>query len=344
MHHLETIIRYIRPPWWSLKASIHIDVNKETAEAHHLQTTQQWYNSSAHFYMDGSGINDGIGAAMYCHTDQAVQQWYVGKSSESMVYTRELEAIHMAIIHAKDLTQTESLIFSDSQPAMKSLAKPKCQSGQAIIERILDKIDMIYLTTLTYNMQLEWVPGHIGIKGNEKADQAAKSAAIEKINPVSRPTILKSARANEIHQAIEWEHQKQWINGKETAKHLRNIMKQNMTKWKPKRMKPSSQIYGNLNKQKHIAWITWLRMGHSSLNGYLERFNITDDTTCPGCGDAKETVHHFLMVCRKYERLRDRMRKEVGIGGMKMEKLLGDHRRIKHTAEFIESTERFEFW
>jgi hypothetical protein len=37
------------------------------------------------------------------------------------------------------------------------------------------------------------------------------------------------------------------------------------------------------------------------------------------------------------------MRKEVGIGGMKMEILLGDYRRIKHTAEFVEDTGRFEF-
>lgn len=94
----------------------------------------------------------------------------------------------------------------------------------------------------------------------------------------------------------------------------------------------------------HIAWIARLRTGHSSLNGYLERLNITDDATCPGCGGAKETVHHFLMVCQKYARLRDRMRKEAGIGeGMKMEILLGDYRRIKHTAEFIEGTGRFDF-
>src|SRR5579859_2401791 len=134
---------------------------------------------------------------MYCHTDQHVEQWYLGKSSESMVYARELEAIHMAVTHAKDLTQTESRIFSDSQPAMRSVAKPKRQSGQAIIERILDEIDALYLTTPSYAMQLEWVPGHIGIEGNEKADQTAKSAAIEKINLAPKLATLKSARANE---------------------------------------------------------------------------------------------------------------------------------------------------
>ena len=40
---------------------------------------------------------------------------------------------------------------------------------------------------------------------------------------------------------------------------------------------------------------------------------------------------------------RDRMRKMVGVRGMKMEKLLGDSRRIQYTVEFIESTGRFDF-
>jgi len=108
-------------------------------------------------------------------------------------------------------------------------------------------------------------------------------------------------------------------------------------------MKPSSQIYKNLNKRIYIAWIAWLRTGHNSLNGYLKRFNIIDDAKCPGCGITDETVHRFLMVCPQHERLRDRMRKKVGVGGMKLEKLLGDSRRKKDTVDFIESTERFDF-
>jgi ribonuclease HI len=344
MHHLETIKPYIRPPWWSLKATIHIDANKKIAEAHHLQTTSQLNDTTVHIYTDGSGINERIGAAMHCRTDQYVEQRYLGKNSESMVYAGELEAIHMAVTHAKDLKHMESRIFSDSQAAMISLAKPKRQSGQEIIKRILDVIDALYSTTPPHALQLEWVPGHVGIEGNEKADQAAKRAAIEKINPAMPQTILKSARANEIHQAIEREKQKQWMNGKGTAKHLRNMTKQNTTKQNlTKRMKQSSQIYEKLSKRKHIAWIAWLRTGHCPLNNYLERINRINDATCIGCGDAKETVQHFLLVCQKYERLRDGMRKKVGVGGMKMEKLLGDPRRIKATVEFIESTERFDF-
>ena len=82
---------------------------------------------------------------------------------------------------------------------MKSLAKPKRQSGQEIIKRILDEIDALYLAIPSYALQLAWALRHVRIEGNERADQAAKSVATEKINPMTSPMILKLAQANEIH-------------------------------------------------------------------------------------------------------------------------------------------------
>jgi hypothetical protein len=67
-----------------------------------------------------------------------------------------------------------------------------------------------------------------------------------------------------------------------------------------------------------------------------------DNMICQ-CRNARETGYHFLIVCQNHEKLRDKIRKEVGETGMKMEILLGDYRRIKHTVEFIEGTGRFDF-
>jgi hypothetical protein len=65
---------------------------------------------------------------MYSPTERYTQQRYLGTSSESMVYAGELEAILMAVTYARDLTRMpslippKSLIFTDSQAAMRSLA------------------------------------------------------------------------------------------------------------------------------------------------------------------------------------------------------------------------------
>jgi hypothetical protein len=61
---------------------------------------------------------------------------------------------------------------------------------------------------------------------------------------------------------------------------------------------------------------------------------ISDDATCEW-GDAKETVTQFLLKCPKFDRLSDRMRQQ-----MRMEKLLGNARRMQETIEFIAKTRR----
>jgi hypothetical protein len=189
---------------------------------------------------------------------------------------------------------------------------------------------------LSYKLQLQRVPGHVGIEGNEKADQAAKEAATD-LQEGSWQTNLKSARSNAIYQAIKQQWQKEWENDRETARSLRHMTKSSNTK-------PPSHIYDKLgNKRKHIAWIAQLRTGHCSLNQYLARFKIVDDATCPECNETTETVKHFLLVCPKYERARDRMRRKVGFGGMRVDKLLGDARRIEATVEFIKVSGRLNF-
>src|SRR6266496_6520521 len=101
-----------------------------------------------------------------------------------------------------------------------------------------------------------------------------------------------------------------------------------------------NQTLSKHQKSKTYSMYSETRMGHCSLNKYLHRFHITDDSTCE-CGEGEETVEHYLLRCEKYDRQRDRLRRKVGIEGMRTEKLLGDLKLIQHTIKYIEETERF---
>ena len=102
------------------------------------------------------------------------------------------------------------------------------------------------------------------------------------------------------------------------------------------------KLYGAIPTRQEAAWIIRLRTGHCSLNQYLHRFNIEDDPKC-SCRDAIETVAHYLLRCGNYDKEREKLRKEVGIGSMRVEKLLGYPKLIKHTLEYIKNTGRFTF-
>jgi len=60
------------------------------------------------------------------------------------------------------------------------------------------------------------------------------------------------------------------------------------------------------------------------------------------CGYEKETVEHFLTECPSFWEERRELRKKVGEGRMRIATLLGEHKAIGATMEFIMKTKRFK--
>jgi hypothetical protein len=56
-----------------------------------------------------------------------------------------------------------------------------------------------------------------------------------------------------------------------------------------------------------------------------------------------ETVAHYLLVCNIYETDRETLYEEVGVQGMKAEKLLGYPKFVTFTLEYAIATGRFDF-
>lgn len=148
----------------------------------------------------------------------------MGRDTEFNVYALELEAIHMAVTQLKSLGQyyNKCRIFVDTQEALKVIQKPNRQSGKSFINAILNTLGAVYEQYPQFIVHLEWIPGHGDIEGNEKADQVAKQAAIQLLNGevVGK---LKAARSKAIYQAIKYQWQNKWVNGREDSCQLRNM-------------------------------------------------------------------------------------------------------------------------
>jgi hypothetical protein len=68
-------------------------------------------------------------------------------------------------------------------------------------------------------------------------------------------------------------------------------------------------LYNGFNRAE-AAILAQLRTGMSRLNGYLYRINAAETDLCT-CGQAKETVEHFLFRCSQWDQYRDILRKQT---------------------------------
>jgi ribonuclease HI len=336
---IETIKPHPFPPWWSPPFTIEVEGNKKTAKAKHDATQHEEH--TLRIYTDGSGIDGHVGAAAFCPNTMQTESQYLGSEEEHNVYTAETTAFELAanIANTSPPAFTKCVIYADSQAAIKGISNPNKQSGQGVLISAINKIELL-VNTRNMRTEIKWIPGHKDITGNETADKAAKQAAKSKGEdptiPKSTHKSLKSARSVLIKRAITHDWSASWKSRTHDAKQLRRITnKPNVT--------CGIKLYKAINTRHQAAQLARLRTGHCSLNQFLHRFGFEDSPMCECGNDAIENVQHYLLHCPRYERQRAKLAKEVGIGGMWIEKLLGYPEMIQSTLEYIKETRRFTF-
>ena len=343
---IESIEPFIRPPWWSSPIVTNILSQKSLAHAHHdsiIPHQQQLAkDATTHIYTDGSNINGKVGAAAFNATLNETTTTHLGSNQYFNIFAAELEGINLGLQQWNRIKRKfpHCHIFTDSQAACIAVSHPYRQSGQSRIKEILDQLDRILQNHLYRQLQITWIPGHYNIVGNEQADKAAKAVAQ---NPHVHPQFsnkpathypLKSSLKQSICSNISAKWTTHWFETQTaTALHLRRIRRDTKVTNGPK-------LYYGYSRS-ITAKLAQLRTGHCRLNSYLHRFNIVDSAECE-CGEGKETPEHFLLVCKRYKEDRKTLRKKVGFEGMNTRCLLGDRKAIKHTMEYIKSTERLD--
>jgi hypothetical protein len=102
--------------------------------------------------------------------------WNLGQECE--VYNTKLFTIYkaLAIGLQRSMVSTIDLwIFSDSQAALKGLKSGQNRANQNLYQKIYKTAEAIKSKGIITHIY--WVPGHLGIYSNKKADQAVKHGA-----------------------------------------------------------------------------------------------------------------------------------------------------------------------
>ena len=93
------------------------------------------------------------------------------------IFTAELLAILMALQHINEMSNPPFaiVICSDSKSALSSIRSDSTSAREDLVREIVTVVHQ--LITRGTEVRFQWVPAHVSLSGNEKADRAAKRGA-----------------------------------------------------------------------------------------------------------------------------------------------------------------------
>ena len=129
-------------------------------------------------YTDGSKDNDRVG----CSVVSTIHTSKLRLPNNSSIFSAEVKAIDLALKFIDTVDNNKFIIFSDSLSALQSLRNKNIKNP--LIAKVLQKhSDLVTMKSIVFC----WIPGHVGIPGNELADQAAKQALLLNISNTKVP-------------------------------------------------------------------------------------------------------------------------------------------------------------
>lgn len=273
------------PPWYSLPSVCDFTLTqsqkKQTPHEHILQeylALNEKYAEHSAFYTDGSKTAGYVGSAVI----QGNWEKTVRLPQCASIFTAECYAVSVAVEKIINENIENSIIYTDSLSVLTAL-QPR-NAITPLIGNILHNIRRA--TSQGHNIKFCWVPSHVGISGNEKADECAAKARHKEIINVRIP--YKDSMKLVFHK-LRNKWQSTW---KKEVNNKLHLVKPNIEEWK------------SCSHQKRFIEVILcrLRIGHTHLT---HNFLLTkqDKPVCEKCGD-ELTVIHILISCTKLETLR----------------------------------------
>ena len=240
------------------------------------------HDSAVAIYTDGSKSSDGAGFGVFSAHFSESQPLPL----HSSIFTAELSALLSAVQHCDALPFPRFVVYSDSRSALQALSD--LSTTHSLVSLIQTWLIRLFSRHKIVNFC--WVPSHVGLAGNERADKLAKAASISD-RPIDLTSLPHTDYYGVIRKSLFDSWQQEWTATPITNK-LRNL-------------RPLLSFWPSSN-QRYRFWETKLarlRLGHTRLtHGYLMEGRRIPPY-CDGCV-VPLTVYHILIECPDFVQAR----------------------------------------
>ena len=254
-------------------------------------------------FTDGSALgNPGpCGAAAIVHTHGLDMEPVILKrpiSGYSSSYHGELAAIDLALEYCVTFTQSHHhhdtvSIHTDCQSAKTTILRGSPHGFHTLVSNIHSHITQLKQNRV--QVELVWVAGHVDIAANEKADRAAKEAAIEAAEwSTEEDNSIKTVQEvkAQIRKGILADWQRSWdvqLEGRFTYSLFPCVT--------------TKPMKTNFKRTTDIK-INRLQSGHTLLPSHAHKLGFTPTDIC-SCGGDKGTISHVILHCPNYTQPRE---------------------------------------
>ncbi|XP_047532160.1 uncharacterized protein LOC125067543 [Vanessa atalanta] len=259
---------------------------------------QEQYNNSHHevkIFTDGSKIEGKVGAA-FSVWEEGIETRTIKLALPTYcsVYQAELLALYRAVEHVLGHKSRDFGIYSDSMSALQTISNLGSTHPLAVKLR-----NTLRRTKLQYkSVSLYWIKAHVGLEGNERADELAKEAALrsKKKPDYDRCPISFLKRIIRMETLRLWEER---YKLGETAAITKLFF-------------PSAKDAHRIIKKIEInGYITQIMTGHGGFSSYLSRFKCKEDPSCACEQGVEETVPHLIVSCPIFQQRRFDLEHEI---------------------------------
>ncbi|UYV84969.1 hypothetical protein LAZ67_X004151 [Cordylochernes scorpioides] len=242
-------------------------------------------------FTDGSKNEAGVGAAIVPSSEDQ-QPVLLRLHPNCTAFQAELLAIRWAVRLVKEgYSRNAITIASDCRSALSAIS-----TSGPVRSTLLAKI--ILALNTNQNVNLCWVPGHCGIDGKERADRAAKNAAVLILEPSF--SILPRSLARNHSRTAALDAWTEVYCQDHYNRHLRRIAH------------TPDRLLQFLPKVCPGEVTTTLLTGHGHVRADLVLWRPGEDPSCPHCMEEQQTVDHLLFRCPAF--MQHRMKSALLLG------------------------------